>query len=146
MSTFDRVKILHFDQKGDERGKLVIAEGDGIDIPFAIKRVFYIYESDANVIRGCHANRKSEFVMINVSGTSKIRVEDGMGHESVYALDRPHMGIYLPSMLWKEMYSFSQDSVLLVLASEHYDASEYIRDYGMYLQEIRSTGKEERIY
>ena len=122
------VQMLEFSQKGDERGHLVIVEGMK-DIPFDIKRIFYIYGSDSKVIRGQHANRKSEFVLINVAGTSKVRVKDGKGNEAVFALNRPHTGIYLPKMVWKEMYDFSEDSVLLCLASENYDAEEYIRDY-----------------
>lgn len=134
MDMINRVKILGFPQKGDERGHLVIAEG-GIDIPFEIKRVFYIYGSDADVIRGQHANRKSEFVLINVAGTSKVKVKDGKGNEMVFSLDRPHIGIYLPIMIWKDMYDFSSDSVLLVLASEHYDPKEYIRSYADFVKE-----------
>lgn len=123
-----RVQMLEFPEKGDERGHLVIVEGIK-DIPFEIKRIFYIYGSDANVVRGQHANRKTEFVLINVSGTSKVKVKDGRGNEAVFALNRPHTGIYLPKMVWKDMYDFSADSILLVLASEQYDAEEYIRDY-----------------
>ena len=124
--------ILNFEEKGDERGNLIVAEGEGIDIPFAIKRVFYIYGSDANVIRGQHANKKTEFVLINVCGTSKVKMTDGR-EEKIIVLDRPRMGLYLKSMIWKEMYDFSEDSIMLVLASEHYDANEYIREYSEYL-------------
>lgn len=120
--------MLDFKQHGDERGHLVVVEGN-TDIPFEIKRVFYIYGSDKDVIRGQHANRKTEFVLINVAGKSKVKVKDGEGNEAIYCLNRPHTGVYLPTMVWKEMYDFSEDSVLLVLASEHYDNSEYIRDY-----------------
>ena len=123
-----KVQILEFPQRGDERGHLVVAEG-GVDIPFDIKRIFYIYGSDSTVVRGQHANRKTEFVLINVSGQSKVKVKDGKGNEVVFSLNRPHTGIYLPRMVWKDMYDFSEDSVLLCLASEHYDAEEYIRDY-----------------
>ena len=129
------VRILDFPQKGDQRGHLVVAEG-GQDIPFEIKRVFYIYGSDATVVRGQHANRRSEFVLINVAGTSKVKVDDGEGNVSIYCLDRPHMGIYLPAMVWKDMYDFSSDSVLLVLSSEHYDAGEYIRSYDDFVAEV----------
>lgn len=138
MNNMEKVKMLEFAQKGDERGHLVIAEGEK-DIPFGIKRVFYIYGSDSTVVRGCHANRRTEFVLINVAGTSKVKVKDGCGKEKIYDLDRPHIGIYLPTMTWKEMYDFSEDSVLLVLASEHYDASEYIRDYDEYVKEMQNA-------
>jgi dTDP-4-dehydrorhamnose 3,5-epimerase-like enzyme len=130
----DKFKTVEFKQNGDERGHLVVVEGNQ-DIPFDIKRVFYIYGSDADVIRGQHANRKTEFVLINVSGTSKVGVDDGFNQEIV-ELDKPHKGIYLSKMLWKNMYDFSNDSVLLVLASEHYDPSEYIRDYDEFLTEV----------
>lgn len=131
MHNMNNVKMLELPQQGDERGHLVIVEGE-IDIPFAIKRAFYIYGSDAEVVRGRHANKKTEFVLINVAGTSKVKVLDGKGNEAIYCLNRPHTGVYLPTMVWKEMYDFSPDSVLLVLASEHYDETEYIRDYKVF--------------
>lgn len=138
MNVMDEIRLLEFPKRGDERGHLVIVEG-GIDIPFEIKRAFYIYGADKNVIRGQHANRKTEFVLINVAGTSKVKVKDGFGKEKVYNLDRPNIGIYLPTMTWKDMYDFSEDSVLLVLASEHYDASEYIVDYDEFVNAIKKV-------
>lgn len=87
-------------------------------------------------MRGQHANRESEFVLINVSGTSKVRIDDGK-EEDIIELNRPMMGLYIPKMVWKDMYDFSEDSVLLVLASTHYDAGEYIRDYDEYIKEVR---------
>ena len=125
---------LKFPDLGDERGKLVVAEGE-LDIPFAIQRVFYIYGSDDTVVRGQHANRESEFVLINVAGSSKVMITDGDNKEIV-ELKRPMDGVYIPRMIWKEMYDFSPDSVLLVLASTHYDDSEYIRDFEEYKREI----------
>ena len=137
--------MLEFGQRGDERGHLVIVEGM-IDIPFNIERIFYIYGSDSNVVRGRHANRKSEFVLINVAGTSKVRVKDGKGNEIIYSLNRPHTGIYLPKMVWKDMYDFSEDSVLLCLSSEHYDAEEYIRDYDEFVRIVNEGWVNENIY
>lgn len=134
MGLSEQIKIMEFPDFGDERGNLVVVEG-GIDIPFAIKRAFYIYGSDSEVIRGRHANRKSEFVMINVSGKSKVKVDNGY-EQQIIELNRPRMGLYLPTMVWKDMYDFSADSVLLVLASEHYDGEEYIRNYDDYIREI----------
>ena len=129
----DVVRMLEFPQKGDERGHLVIVEGMK-DIPFEIKRIFYIYGSDTTVVRGQHANKESKFVLINVSWQSKVKVKDGKGNEAVFSLNRPHTGIYLPQMVWKDMYDFSEDSVLLCLASEHYKAEEYIRDYDEFVK------------
>ena len=132
---FDRIKFFEFNQMGDDRGHLVVVEGNK-DVPFDIKRIFYIYGSDKDVVRGQHANRKSEFVLINVSGHSKVKVRDGKGNEAVFALNKPHTGIYLPRMIWKDMYDFSEDSVLLCIASETYDPSEYIRNYDDYVKEV----------
>jgi len=131
------VSILDFGAIGDERGMITICEGEQ-DIPFIPKRVFYIYKSSHDVVRGQHANRVSDFVLINVAGTSKVRIMDGRGNEMVYSLNRPNTGIYIPHMVWKEMYDFSEDSVLLCLASEHYNPNEYIRDYDMFLKEINT--------
>ena len=135
MKLEEQYKIIEFADLGDERGNLVVIEGDGLDIPFDIKRVFYIYGSDAEVVRGQHANRETEFLLVNVSGTSKVKVDNGT-ESRVISLNRPRMGLYLSPMLWKDMYDFSEDSVLLVLASRHYDAAEYIRNYQEYLTEL----------
>ena len=135
MSLKDKCTILEFNDLGDERGKLVVIEGNE-SIPFEIKRVFYIYGSDSEVIRGQHANRESEFVLINVAGTSKVRITDG-NEEFIVELNKPMMGVYIPKMVWKDMYDFSSDSVLLVLASTHYDGKEYIRDYKEYLKLVK---------
>ena len=139
MDIREQYKILEFGDLGDNRGNLVVVEGEQ-DIPFEIKRVFYIYGSDEKVIRGQHANRKAEFVLINVSGTSKVRVDNGF-QEEIIELNRPRMGLYLPTMLWKDMYDFSRDSVLLVLSNIHYDGGEYIRDYEEYLKEVKGLEK-----
>lgn len=137
MKLRDQFKIIEFGEYGDERGNLVVAECGGVDVPFEVKRVFYIYGSDSEVIRGRHANRKTEFVLINVSGSSKVKVDNGK-ETAIVELNRPRMGLYLPTMLWKDMYDFSEDSVLLVLCSEHYDGNEYIRDYDEFLAEVNA--------
>ena len=131
----EKYKLLEFKEFGDERGSLVVAEGGG-DIPFEIKRVFYMYGSDSGIIRGRHANRHSEFVLINVAGTSKVRLDDGFQTE-VVELNKPRMGLYLAPRIWKDMYDFSPDSVLLCLSSRHYDADEYIRNYDEFTKEVR---------
>ena len=130
----EQCRVLNFGDLGDERGKLVVVEGK-MDIPFEIKRVFYIYGSDNEVVRGQHANRESEFVLINVGGTSKVRIDNGHS-EAVIELNKPMMGLYIPTMVWKDMYDFSEDSILLVLASTHYDGNEYIRNYEDYKKEM----------
>lgn len=131
----DQYRVIEFGEYGDERGNLVVAECGGIDVPFDVKRVFYIYGSDSTVVRGSHANKRTEFVLINVAGSSKVRIDNGR-ETDVVELNRPRMGLFIPAMLWKDMYDFSQDSVLLVLASEHYDGNEYIRDHDEYVKMV----------
>ena len=134
MNLKERCPIIVFTDLGDERGKLVVVEG-GQTIPFDIKRVFYIYGSDSTVRRGQHANKESEFVLVNVAGKSKVRITD-THEEVIISLDRPMIGVFIPKMIWKDMYDFSKDSVLLVLASTHYDGTEYIRNYDEYKEMI----------
>ncbi|MCI9189432.1 MAG: WxcM-like domain-containing protein [Lachnospiraceae bacterium] len=111
--------------------------GNTIRIAINLQQLFVdTYGSDNEVIRGKHANLKSEFVMINVSGTSKVKVDNGQ-ESRIIELDRPRIGLYLKSMVWKEMYEFSPDSVLLVLSNEHYDPKEYIRNYDDYLKMVK---------
>ncbi len=128
-------KILEFNELGDERGNLVVIEG-GQQIPFDIKRVFYMYGTDSTMVRGKHANIDSEFVLVNVAGSSKIKIDNGT-EQRIVILDKPRMGVWLDKMIWKEMYDFSKDSVLLVLSNEHYNGQEYIRDYDEYLNIIK---------
>ena len=132
MELQEKCPVLQFADLGDERGKLVVIEGSRA-IPFDIQRVFYIYESDSSVVRGQHANRESEFVLINVAGQSKVKISDGT-ESFIVELNKPMMGIYIPKMIWKDMYDFSSDSVLLVLASTHYEEKEYIRDFDEYMK------------
>lgn len=138
----EQYKILEFGEFGDERGNLVVVEGSGLDVPFDIKRVFYMYGSDPEVVRGQHANRLSEFVLINVSGTSRVKVDNGSEQE-IIELNKPRMGLYIGTMVWKDMYDFSPDSVLLVLANTHYDGTEYIRNYAEFLEEVKGNGEHE---
>lgn len=121
-----KYKLLEFPELGDERGHLVVIENLK-DIPFEIKRIFYIYGTKPNVVRGQHANKISRFVLINLCGSCKIKVNDGE-NEEIIILDKPHHGIYLDRMVWKDMYDFSEDSILLVLSDSVYLKDEYIRD------------------
>lgn len=130
-----KYKLLNFPQLGDERGHLVVVEGNK-DIPFDIKRIFYIYGSDKDVVRGQHANKLSEFVLINISGRCNVFVDDGENQETVI-LDKPYQGIYLNKMVWKNMLNFSKDTILLVLSNEYYNSEEYIRDYEEFKKIIR---------
>lgn len=121
-------KVIDFVKRGDERGSLIAIEGNQ-DIPFEIKRVFYIFDTQGkNVIRGDHANRKSKFVLIMLAGSCKIKIFSDSKKE-IIELNSPNKGLFINNLVWKEMYDFSQGSVMLVLASEHFDKDEYIDIY-----------------
>ncbi len=127
-------KLLNFKVNGNEMGKLVAIEGLN-QIPFEIKRIFYIYGVKGDAVRGRHSNRNSEFVMINVKGSADVRLHDG-SKEHVVNLSKPNEGLYIPKLMWKDMYNFSDDCVMLVLSSEVYDENEYIRDFDEFLKEV----------
>lgn len=117
---------------GDERGKLVALEG-GKNIPFDIKRVYYLTGTVRGISRGFHAHRQLEQIAICVSGRCRMLMDDGVSREEVW-LDAPNKAIRIGRMIWREMHDFSSDCVLLVLASEHYDEADYIRDYDEFLK------------
>jgi len=132
MHTIQDVKQITLPLMGDERGQMVVAEG-GNHLPFQFKRLFYIYGTETSAIRGQHANRDSAFAMFCVVGSCAVKVTDTNGNSVDYRLDKPQEGIYIPKMLWKDMYDFSADAVLLVLSDCYYNADEYIRDLATYL-------------
>ena len=133
----NRCEKVQLIKHGDEKGQLVVVEGSK-DVPFEIKRVFYIFGTQDNTSRGMHANRTSEFFFVNVCGSSKIEVDNGIS-TITYVLDTPHVGLYIPKMYWKRMFDFSKDSILLVLSSHIYDPNEYIYDYKEFLNNIRKV-------
>lgn len=114
------------------------------DIPFEIRRVFYIFgRGNMGLVRGKHSNRRSSMVLLNVKGRSKVKTIDENRNEKVYELNGPDRGIYLPRMVWKEMYDFTEDSVLMVLTDEYYDADEYIRDFDSFAAEMKALAEKE---
>ena len=129
-----KFKVIDFQELGDPRGHLVVAESNK-EVPFLIQRIFYIYGTKDGVVRGQHANRESEFTLINLQGSVKIVIDDGRQKDTVI-LNKAHQGVYLDKMVWKDMCEFSSDSILLVLSSMSYDASEYIRDYDEFVREV----------
>ncbi len=128
-------KIFDMSVYGDERGSLVALESNR-DIPFSIKRVYYIYGTDYKTVRGKHAHRKLEQVIICPSGSCDFRLDDGKEQVNV-RLDNPHRALYLKNNIWREFTNFSKDCVIMVLASEHYDESDYIKNYDEFLREVR---------
>lgn len=129
------VRKFHFDVHGDERGQLVAVE-ELHDIPFTVRRVYYIYDTLPGVRRGFHAHKQLEQVLVCVHGSCKVLLDDGATKETVL-LDKPNEGLYISNAVWREMYDFSGDAVLLVLASNYYDESDYIRDYDIFLRYVK---------
>lgn len=120
-----------FQQHGDDRGQLVALE-EMKDIPFAIKRVYYMYDTVTGVRRGYHAHRELEQILVCINGTCKVLLDNGEEKKIVY-LEKRYEGLYIPPGVWREMYDFSADAVLMALASEVYDEVDYIRDYEEFL-------------
>ena len=122
-----KVKIIDFNVMGDERGSLISLEQNK-NIPFEIKRVYYIFGNKENIRRGFHAHKKLKQVAICLSGSCRFLLDDG-DYKSEVLLDNPSKGLLIEDMTWREMFDFSEDCVLVVIASELYDESDYIRDY-----------------
>ena len=125
----------NFPPHGDDRGQLVAVETLK-DIPFEVKRVYYIYDTQPGVRRGFHAHRELEQVLICVHGSCKIHLDNGTDTAEVL-LDKPSEGLYISNDMWREMYDFSHGAVLLVLASEYYNERDYIRNYQDFLKVVR---------
>ena len=129
-----------FQQHGDHRGQLVALE-EGKEIPFQVKRVYYMYDTVEGVRRGYHAHKCLEQILICVHGSCKILLDNGK-ETAVVNLDTPYEGLYISNDMWREMYDFSEDAVLMVLASELYDAADYIRNYDEFLKFVEEKNHE----
>ena len=120
---------------GDDRGSLVAIEASDT-IPFEVQRVYYIFNTKSGVARGFHAHHQLQQLAVCVSGKCRMVLDDGQTKEEAW-LDSPNKGLLIGDMIWHEMHDFSDDCVLLVLASEHYDESDYIRDYDEFLKVVK---------
>ena len=123
-------KIIDFPKVEDSRGNLLFIE-ENKHVPFDIKRVFYLCDVPSGATRGGHSNKFTEQVIIALSGSFEVKVDDGLSKKSFF-LNRPHYGLYIPPAIWRELENFSSNSVALVLVSTFFDANEYIRDYGVF--------------
>lgn len=132
MTKINECNLLRLKSVLEPRGNLTFIEGD-LDIPFQIKRIYYVYGVPRNGSRGGHAHRDLEQLMIALSGSFNIAVDDGK-EKKVITLSSPSLGLYIPKMIWSEMSDFSDSAVFLVLASDHYNESEYIRNYDEFLK------------
>lgn len=128
--------MIDLEIKGDHRGSLVALE-ENLEVPFKIKRVFYIFDTQNNVIRGEHAHLKTRQFLIPVSGRCTVELYDGI-NTKVYDLDRPDIGLFQDAMVWGKMYNFSNDCVLLVLADRLYEESDYIRQLSLFENKLNN--------
>ncbi|MCW4000977.1 MAG: FdtA/QdtA family cupin domain-containing protein [Candidatus Bathyarchaeota archaeon] len=126
----DECRIINFPKITDYRGNLSIIEGNN-QIPFDIKRVYYLYDVPSGAVRGGHAHRELQQVIISLSGSFDVLLDDGCSRRRVF-LNRPHYGLYIPPGVWREIDNFSANSVTLSLVSQAYNESDYIRDYDQF--------------
>ena len=130
-----KYKLINFKTLGDERGSLIAIE-QGYNTPFEIKRVYYIFDTKDGVERGFHAHINLKQMCIAVKGSCTFVLDDGEKREEI-KLTSPNQGLFIEGLIWREMKNFSSDCILVVLASEHYDESDYIRDYDKFLKEVK---------
>lgn len=128
---------MELPQVHDPRGDLTFVEG-GNHIPFEIRRVYYLYNVPVDAERGGHAHIQLEQVVFALSGSFRMKVDDGK-QSSEYWLRDPRRGIYISRLVWREMDRFSQGAVCMVLASQHYNENDYVRDYESFLRAVRET-------
>lgn len=130
-----------FQQHGDERGQLVALE-QYKDIPFEIKRVYYMYDTGKDVRRGFHAHKSLEQILICIHGSCKILLDNGK-EKKIVSLEKPYEGLYISNDMWREMYDFSPDAVLMVLASDYYKEEDYIRNYDDFLEFLKNKDRKD---
>ena len=127
-----QIKLIPLQAHGDDRGSLVSLE-EGRNIPFEIKRVYYMFKTKEGVRRGFHAHKSLRQVAIAVRGSCRFVLDDGTERVEL-CLDNPAQGLVIESFMWREMYDFSEDCVLMVLADQLYDEYDYIRDYSQFIE------------
>ncbi|WP_312739402.1 FdtA/QdtA family cupin domain-containing protein [Cedecea neteri] len=130
-----KIEFIPLQMHGDERGSLVALE-ETKNVPFEIKRVYYMFNTQDGIRRGFHAHKKLIQLAIPVRGSCKFLMDDGSEKLDVI-LDNPASGLLIEPMVWHEMYDYSEDCVLLVLASDHYDESDYVRDYEQFKRMVK---------
>jgi hypothetical protein len=137
--------IIHLPKIHNRAGNITPVENN-IDIPFGVKRVYYLYDVPGGAIRGAHGHHKLEQFVIAASGSFDIKLDDGHNKKTI-SLNRPHVGLHVRPLMWREINNFSSGAICLVLASEFFEESDYIRDYELFRKEVLSTsvvGRKER--
>lgn len=127
-----KINFIQFQTHGDDRGSLISLEQEK-NIPFEIQRIYYIFNTKEGVRRGFHAHKKLKQIAIVISGSCRFVLDDGKERIDIL-MDNPGQGLYIDSFIWREMYNFSEDCVLLVIADKRYEEVDYIRSYEEFLQ------------
>lgn len=135
MSCINDCLIIELPKISNRRGNITLAEG-GYNIPFDIARVYYLYDVPGGSIRGGHAHKELQQLIVAVMGAFDIILDDGMNKKTV-RLDRAYQGLYIPNMIWRELENFSSGGICLVLASLPYDEFDYYREYDNFLKAIK---------
>lgn len=135
MHNLENVEIIQLPKIGDRRGNLTFVEG-GNHIPFDIKRVYYLYDVPGGAERGGHAHKEFQQLIIAMSGSFDVILDDGEKKKRIH-LNRSYYGLYVPTMLWRELDNFSSGAVCMVLASNLYDENDYYRDYKKFLKAVK---------
>ncbi len=133
--TLNNVKLIDLPKFLDRRGNLSFIEGEK-HVPFKIERVYWIYDVPGGEVRGGHAFKKQQELIIALSGSFDVLVDDGKQKE-IFSLNRSYFGLYIPAGLWRQMQNFSTNSVALVLSSTIYNEQDYIRDYDSYIKTVK---------
>jgi hypothetical protein len=136
MSRVDECRLVNFEKVEDPKGSLSPLYG-GVTVPFAIKRVFYLYDVPGGADRGAHAHRALQQLFVAASGAFAVTLDDGQSRRTV-TLDRSYYGLYVPSLIWTQVTAFCTGAVCLVFASMHYDEPDYIRDYQEFVATVQS--------
>lgn len=132
-------ELTRFIEIGDSRGKLVSLEALK-NVPFEIKRVYYVYEVPTGVSRGFHAHKDLQQLLVCISGSCEVVMHDGF-KKRVYLLNEYNKGLYIDKMVWHEIHNHSQDCVIMVLASDYYNEADYIRNYNEFMRKKRSPSE-----
>jgi dTDP-4-dehydrorhamnose 3,5-epimerase-like enzyme len=132
----DHCRIIELPRINDPRGNLTFIEGQ-THVPFAIKRVYYLYDVPGGATRAGHGHKTLEQLMIAMSGSFDVELDDGHSKQK-YQLNRSYVGLYIPSMIWRDINNFSSGSVCMVLASDYFKESDYYRDYDEFVSAARN--------
>ncbi|ATG15706.1 WxcM-like domain-containing protein [Providencia alcalifaciens] len=131
------INTIEFKKLGDDRGSLISLEQHK-NIPFEVKRIYYIFGTKEGVSRGFHAHKELRQLAVCVRGSCRFIMDDGKNKEEL-VLDCPHKGLLIEPMQWHEMHDFSEDCIIIVLASDYYDETDYIRDYNLFLEGYKNV-------